>query len=62
MRTQMTQSEDYEYLLEEVEDVTNLGPDDEDEANDLVFDDDDDFEIDSLDGFNDFDDFDDDDF
>lgn len=62
MRTQMFQNEDFDNLLDEVEDLKNMGPDDDDEINDVVFDEDDNFELDSLGGFDDFDDFDDDDF
>lgn len=62
MRTQMFQSEDFDNLLDEVDDLKNMGPDDDDEPNDVVFDEDDNFELDSIGGFDDFDDFDDDDF
>jgi len=58
----MFQNEDFDNLLDEVEDLKNMGPDDDDEINDVVFDEDDNFELDSLGGFDDFDDFDDDDF
>ncbi len=55
----MIQSEDFELLTEELDIANHLGPDDDDEGNDLVFDDDEDFDLDDVD---DFDDFDDDDF
>lgn len=59
MKKMMIQSEDFELLTEELDIANHLGPDDDDEGNDLVFDDDEDFDLDDVD---DFDDFDDDDF
>lgn len=62
MKTEMIQSDDLENLLD-VTDITTLsGPNDDDEGNDLIFEGDDDFELDDLDSLGDFDDFDDDDF
>jgi len=60
METQMIQSEELENLLGGM-DMALAGPEDEDEGNDLIFDDDDDFDLDGLDDLDDFDDFDDDD-
>lgn len=62
MKTEMIQSDDLENLLDVMDIATLSGPDDDDEGNDLIFEDEDDFDLDDLDSLDDFDDFDDDDF
>jgi len=64
MKTRMIQSDELGSLLDEMEvDMLLPGPDDDDDGNDLIFEDDDDFDLDDLDDLDDFDDFDaDDDF
>lgn len=59
----MIQREELDGLMDELA-VSSLfqGPEDEDETNDLIFEDEDDFDLDDLDDLDDFGDFDDDDF
>ena len=57
MKTQMNQGEELENLLDERDVAPLMGPEDDDEGNDLIFDDDDDdFDLDDFDDLGDFDD------
>lgn len=59
----MIQRDELDDLMEEMEvDLSFPDPEDEDESNDLIFEDEDGFDLDDLDNLDDFDDFDDDDF
>jgi hypothetical protein len=63
MKTLMMQSEEIEEIIEGINAGYDMvGPEDEDDASDLDFDEDDDFGLGDLDSLDDFEDFDDDDF
>lgn len=63
MTAQMIQRDELDDLMEDLEVTLSFpDPDDDDESNDLIFEDEDDFDLDDLDSLDSLEDFDDDDF
>lgn len=59
----MIQRDELDDLMEDMEAIASFpDPEDEDESNDLIFEDEDEFDLDDLDDLDNFDDFEDDDF